>query len=49
MTKTDITNLKIQIDSIKEYVDTELCKKCEEMKKQLEILKVQLSAYDDAG
>ena len=30
-TKQKMIELKQQIDSIKEYVDSELCKKCQEM------------------
>lgn len=33
-----IIDIQMQIDSIKEYLDTELCKKCQDMKIQLEKL-----------
>jgi hypothetical protein len=39
MKHNQITKLKLEIDSIKEYIDTELCKKCEEMYKRLEYCK----------
>jgi len=36
MTNNPITQLKLEIDSIKEYLDAELCKKCEEMYNRLQ-------------
>lgn len=34
--------IKLEIDELKEYIETALCKKCEEMKKQLESLETKL-------
>ena len=34
--------IKLEIDTIKEYIDTELCKKCEEMRKELDLLNQKL-------
>jgi hypothetical protein len=31
-----IADLKSEIDEIKEYINTDLCRKCEEMSKRLE-------------
>lgn len=35
MNINQIAQLKLEIDSIKEYLETELCKKCEEMNRKL--------------
>lgn len=35
MTNHQVTQLKLEIDSIKEYITTDLCKKCEEMYNRL--------------
>jgi hypothetical protein len=35
MTKLELENLKQEISDIKEYVNTDLCKKCEEMSNRL--------------
>lgn len=35
MKNNQIAQLKLEIDSIKEYLETELCKKCEEMSQRL--------------
>lgn len=35
MNSNQIAQLKLEIDSIKEYLETELCKKCEEMNQRL--------------
>jgi hypothetical protein len=35
LTPQQITNLKIEIDAIKEYVYSDLCRQCEEMSKRL--------------
>lgn len=35
MTKQQILELKMEIDKIREYVHSELCKKCEEMSQKL--------------
>jgi hypothetical protein len=39
MTNKELSLIKDQIDHIQEYINTELCKKCEEMKVKLDILK----------
>lgn len=39
MTNEQISLIKDQIDHIQEYIDTDLCKKCEEMKVKLDVLK----------
>ena len=36
MINNQITQLKLEIDSIKEYINAELCKKCEEMYNRLQ-------------
>lgn len=36
MKNNQIAQLKLEIDSIKEYLETELCKKCEEMSNRLQ-------------
>lgn len=41
----NIINLKLEIDTIKEYIETELCIKCDEMRKKLEILEITLDEY----
>ena len=40
-----IVNLKLEIDSIKEYIETELCRKCDEMRRKLETLEITLDEY----
>lgn len=35
MTQKQITEIKLEIDRIKEYVESELCQKCEQMSKRL--------------
>lgn len=40
-----IINLKLEIDAIKEYIDTELCRKCDEMRQKLETLEITLNEY----
>jgi hypothetical protein len=40
-----IVNLRLEIDTIKEYIETELCRKCDEMRKKLETLEVTLDEY----
>lgn len=41
------TEIKLEIDAMKEYIDTELCKKCEEMRNRLEQLKIKLIETSD--
>ena len=36
LTPQQIADLKSEIDEIKEYINTDLCRKCEEMSKRLE-------------
>lgn len=43
----NITELKLKIDTLKEYIDTELCKKCEQMQKELKDLEDYLKQYLD--
>jgi hypothetical protein len=45
MTKETITDIQNEIYSIREYVETELCKKCEEMSKHLQHLEKLLEQY----
>lgn len=42
-----IIDIKSQIDSLKEYIDTELCKKCEEMKSKLDQLNCLLDSIEN--
>lgn len=48
MNNEKINELKVQIDQLREYVEGELCKKCEEMSKQLEEYKKMLYEYSRA-
>jgi hypothetical protein len=34
--------IKLEIDELKEYIETALCKKCEQMKEELEALERKL-------
>lgn len=45
MTQEQIRNIQTEIDSIREYVETELCKKCEEMFKNLAQLEKLLKEH----
>jgi len=45
MNNDRINQLKVEIDQLKEYVEGELCRKCEEMTKQLEEYKKMLYEY----
>lgn len=36
MTKLEISAIKEEIDRLKEYINTDLCKKCEEMASRLQ-------------
>lgn len=36
--KNSIIDASVQIDILKEYIESELCKKCEEMKQKLDNL-----------
>lgn len=40
-----IVNIKLEIDIIKEYIETELCRKCDEMRQKLETLEITLDEY----
>ena len=42
MTLSQILEIKTEIDRIKEYVDSEICHKCEEMKHRLELCEQML-------
>lgn len=46
MTKETMVDIQNEIDSIKEYIETELCKKCEEMSQQLKFLESLLKKYE---
>lgn len=45
MTQETIVDIQNEIDSIREYVETELCKKCEEMFQHLKHLEKLLEQY----
>lgn len=45
MTKETIADIQNEIDSIREYVETELCRKCEEMFVHLQHLEKLLEQY----
>lgn len=49
MTKLEIENLKQEISDIKEYVNTDLCKKCEEMSNRLKECEEMLSSVQYQG
>lgn len=36
MTNNQINQLKLEMDSLKEYINTDVCKRCEEMYKRLQ-------------
>jgi hypothetical protein len=40
-----IVNIRLEIDTIKEYIETELCRKCDEMRQKLETLEITLDEY----
>lgn len=41
-----IIHLKLEIDKIKEYVNSELCKKCEEMSRRLKECEELISQHE---
>lgn len=45
MTQKHIVELQIQIDQIEEYIQTEMCQKCEEMRVSLIHLKQSLKKF----
>lgn len=45
MMNDKLSEIKDQIDQIQEYINTELCKKCDEMKSKLDSLKEVLVKY----
>jgi hypothetical protein len=45
MTKETISDIQNEIDCIREYVETELCKKCEEMFRHLRHLEKLLEQH----
>jgi hypothetical protein len=45
MNEEDFVKIKADIDNIKEYISTEICKKCEEMFSQLEKYQKILNQY----
>lgn len=47
MNNTTIEDIKQQIQEIQEYINTELCKKCEEMKLKLTTLESMLVEYSE--
>jgi len=49
MTKSELENLKQKISDIKEYVNTDLCKKCEEMSNRLKECEEILSCAQYQG
>jgi hypothetical protein len=40
-----IINLKLQIDHLKEYINTDICRKCEEISQQLKDFQRMLDEY----
>lgn len=46
--KPNLLEIQNRIDEIQEYIDTELCKKCEEMKFKLVALKHILIQYEQS-
>jgi hypothetical protein len=38
--------LQLEIDALREYIDTELCKKCDQMQRELDRLKEQLLNHE---
>lgn len=47
MTNDKLSEIKDQIDQLQEYINTELCKKCEEMKYRLVALKEVIIEYSN--
>lgn len=47
MNNFQLTNIKNKIEEIQEYIDTEFCKKCEDMRLKLIALKTIVSQYED--
>lgn len=47
MDKEQLKSIQDQIEEIQEYIDTELCRKCEEMKFKLTALKALCIQYGD--
>jgi hypothetical protein len=47
MNNNQVAQLKLEIDSIKEYLETELCKKCEEMSNRLQECYVVLERLNE--
>lgn len=45
MIPNQIIHLKLEIDKIKEYVNSELCKKCEEMTQRLKECEKLIKEY----
>lgn len=45
MTKEQIHHLKLEMDKIKEYVNSAICKKCEEMTVELQKCEQLLEEY----
>jgi len=45
MNKLEINTLKEEIDRLKEYINTDLCKKCEEMANRLQQCEKLLVEY----
>ena len=45
MTNDQIAIIKQQIDELQEYINTELCRKCDEMKNKLNSLKEIIVKY----
>lgn len=45
MNNQQLSEIKEQIEYLQEYINTELCKKCEEMKTKLDNLKEVLIKY----
>jgi hypothetical protein len=47
MTQEQIHHLKLEMDKIKEYINSELCKKCEEMTTELRKCEQLLQEYSN--
>lgn len=45
MTIQKITELKLEIDRLREYIESDLCKKCEEMTRRLKQCEMLLKEY----
>lgn len=49
MKKQQIIEIKLEIDHIKQYLESEICKKCEEMSEKLRALEQSIEYIQNEG